>query len=154
MSIFEKLKRGIVTISPQESQNWASEFTLALPENQVITLSGDLGAGKTTWVKGMAQALNIEDSVISPSFNIYQLYKGNRQLIHMDAYRLENAEQLDALVIEDLLEEPWLVAYEWPERGLSDWMEGRIWALQIKIKAPGIHEISLSDMPEDPLPEE
>lgn len=149
MSIFDRLKSGIATNSPEETIQWASEFARAMPENQVVTLSGDLGAGKTVWVKGMAKSLSIDESVVSPSFNIYQVYQGRRQLIHMDAYRLQSAEQLDALLIDELLEEPWLVAYEWPERGLCDWMQGRIWRMEFSIQADMKHAIRLIAESED-----
>jgi tRNA threonylcarbamoyladenosine biosynthesis protein TsaE len=96
------------------------ELGKSLPAGSVLLLTGDLGSGKTTLVQGLAQGLEIVDSIVSPTFTIINEYLGGRlPLYHLDLYRLNAAE------IEDLnLESYWLgieselgiVAIEWAER--------------------------------------
>ena len=73
-------------------------------------------AGKTTFTRGIAKGLKITQTLHSPTYQIYNIYKGSKQLIHMDAYRLEGPDSLDALMIEDFLASPFLWVIEWPEK--------------------------------------
>jgi len=119
MSIFERLKSGVRCASHADTLKLGRAIAQALPDEAVVTLEGDLGAGKTTLVKGFALAWGIEDPVTSPSFNILHLYKGSgeRLLAHMDAYRLDPADDpLDSLMLDDFLRPPYCLAIEWPER--------------------------------------
>lgn len=92
-----------------------------------VTLSGDLGAGKTAFVKGVAKALGVLEHVTSPTFVIMKIYplpllpsksgKGFERLIHIDAYRLKGEHHLKVLGWEDLIEYPKnLIFIEWPEQ--------------------------------------
>lgn len=86
-----------------------------LPNGTTIALTGDLGAGKTTLVRGIAQGLMIEDIVQSPTFNIMKIYfKGKKPLIHIDAYRLENIST-DIGLEEYIGYETGLTVIEWPQ---------------------------------------
>ena len=88
----------------------------------VITLSGDLGSGKTTLVKEIAESILVEEKVVSPTFVILKKYKINnkdlkfKNLIHIDAYRIEKQSELEYLKMEDFLEnKDNLIMIEWPE---------------------------------------
>lgn len=117
MSIFDRLKAGVVTRAPEESIAIAAELARELPTEAVITLEGDLGAGKTTFVKGLAETWRIAEPITSPTFNIYHLYRGDRMLAHMDAYRLEASPEIwDELMLEELLTPPFCLAIEWPSK--------------------------------------
>lgn len=86
-----------------------------LPNGTVIALLGDLGAGKTTLVRGVASGLNITEVVQSPTFNIMKLYlKGSRPLIHIDAYRLADLNT-DIGLDEYIGYETGLTMIEWPQ---------------------------------------
>ena len=88
-----------------------------LQPGDVIALSGDLGAGKTALVKGIARGLDITQDVTSPTFTLVHEYAGGRlPLFHVDLYRLENAEQALAIGIEDYLGGPGVTAIEWAEK--------------------------------------
>ena len=98
---------------------------LALLQNPgtatVLGLSGDLGAGKTTFVQALAAKLGVREVVQSPTFTILKLYQTNhpefKQLIHMDAYRIESLDELGPLRLGELLNTPeTLFAIEWPEK--------------------------------------
>lgn len=88
----------------------------------IVALSGDLGAGKTTFVQALAKELGITNTLQSPTYVLMKLYdiphhKHFTRLIHIDAYRLESAKEFAALRPEQFLEDPHaLVCVEWPER--------------------------------------
>ena len=82
----------VVTHSQEETRLFARELMKTIPVGSVILLTGDLGAGKTTFVQGVASYLGIKEKVASPTFNIMKLYLGEVSLIHIDAYRLENMD--------------------------------------------------------------
>lgn len=86
-----------------------------LPDGSIICFAGDLGAGKTTFVRGLAKGLNILDVVQSPTFNIMKVYfKGSRPLIHIDAYRLADINP-DIGLDEYIGYESGITVIEWPE---------------------------------------
>ncbi|MGA1204290.1 MAG: tRNA (adenosine(37)-N6)-threonylcarbamoyltransferase complex ATPase subunit type 1 TsaE [Opitutales bacterium] len=114
MGLLEQLKSGIITRSPEETEALGAELAQALPPDSALALSGDLGTGKTTLVRGIARGLGIGCAVTSPTYNICSIYQGDRQLLHMDAYRLHDAHELDALTIGEFLRSPFLIAVEWP----------------------------------------
>jgi tRNA threonylcarbamoyladenosine biosynthesis protein TsaE len=143
MSIFAKLCAGVTTSSAEESHALAEEFARALPADTTLALHGDLGVGKTTFVQGLARGLGVHDPVTSPTFNIFTLYKGNtRTLVHMDAYRLENDRQIDALMLEDFLVSPWVLAVEWPER-IAAWIPANALHLDLGMTTDQRHTIRL-----------
>lgn len=110
--------------SLQELQQEAARFadTLAPRADRatLVTLSGDLGAGKTSFVQGLAAALGVTEQVTSPTFVLERVYplssRGFTRLAHIDAYRLKGAHELAPLGFAELLEDPGaLVLLEWPE---------------------------------------
>jgi tRNA threonylcarbamoyladenosine biosynthesis protein TsaE len=122
MSILAELETGIRTACADETMEVARRLAAELPADAVVTLSGDLGAGKTTFVKGLAAAWGITQTVTSPTYNIFTLYQGrDRQLAHMDAYRLEGADAVDGLMLEEFLRSPFCLVIEWPEK-IADWI--------------------------------
>lgn len=117
MSIFDKLREGIVTESAAQTRGIAAELAMLLPPDTVLALHGDMGVGKTTFVQGLARGLGVKEQVTSPTFAIYSVYAGARaKLVHLDAYRLENERQLEELLLEEFLTSPWVLAVEWPEK--------------------------------------
>jgi len=87
----------------------------------VVTLSGDLGVGKTTFMQALAQALGVTEIVTSPTFVVMRIYDTNHsqfvRLVHIDAYRFESPEELKPLGLESYLTDPsTLICIEWPER--------------------------------------
>src|SRR5690625_2176512 len=83
----------IKTHSMEETMTLGSELAALLEPNDVITLEGDLGVGKTAFTKGIAKGLQISRMVTSPTFTIVKQYQGTLALNHMDAYRLEHSEE-------------------------------------------------------------
>jgi tRNA threonylcarbamoyladenosine biosynthesis protein TsaE len=116
MTIFNKLRAGFSSSSPETTEAVGRELAGAVQPDRLIALSGDLGTGKTTLIRGIARGLGISGTVNSPTYTIYTIHQGDRQLLHMDAYRLSDASDLETLALEDFLLSPFLIAVEWPER--------------------------------------
>jgi tRNA threonylcarbamoyladenosine biosynthesis protein TsaE len=102
---------------PEATRALGRELSLALPENSVIGLCGDLGAGKTEFVKGIAEGLGSIDPVTSPTFALVHEYRSGRvPLFHMDFYRLETEKELDEIGFDDYLRQYGICAIEWADR--------------------------------------
>lgn len=103
-----------LTHSKEETMQLAKSMADKLPNGITLTFSGDLGAGKTTFVRGLAEGLGIKEVVQSPTFNIMKIYlKGNRPLIHIDAYRLADIDT-DIGLDEYIGYETGITVIEWP----------------------------------------
>ena len=103
-----------ITHSKEETMSLAKDMANKLPDGTTLTFSGDLGAGKTTFVRGLAEGLNIKEVVQSPTFNIMKIYlKGSRPLIHIDAYRLADIDT-DIGLDEYIGYETGITVIEWP----------------------------------------
>lgn len=145
MNILEKLKRGILSTSPEQTREIATQLAALLPESCTLALSGDLGTGKTTFVQGLGICWGIRETITSPTYNLYTVYTGDRQLVHFDAYRLENAWQADDLLIEEFLVPPYCLAVEWPEK-VAAWLPPPVWRLQFHLTGEEQHTIRLLSM--------
>ena len=109
--------KQITIISQSENETIELGLKLAsiLPSGVVVLLCGDLGAGKTTLVRGIAKGLHIKEVVQSPTFNIMKIYfKGDRPLIHIDAYRLADIDT-DIGLDEYIGYESGITVIEWPD---------------------------------------
>ena len=103
-----------LTHSKEETMQLAKSIADKLPNGITLTFSGDLGAGKTTFVRGLAEGLGITEVVQSPTFNIMKIYlKGKRPLIHIDAYRLADIDT-DIGLDEYIGYETGITVIEWP----------------------------------------
>ena len=108
------MKRIVKTQNELETILLGERLARFLPNGKTLLLLGDLGAGKTTLVRGIAKGLNIKDSVQSPTFNIMKIYlKGDRPLIHIDAYRLMDINN-DIGLDEYIGYETGITVIEWP----------------------------------------
>lgn len=107
----------IETRSAAETIAFGQRFAANLKPGDVIALTGELGAGKTSFVKGLALGLGIQQDVTSPTFTLIHEYTGRRlPLFHADLYRLDNLQQAIAIGIEDYLNGPGITVIEWAEK--------------------------------------
>ena len=102
--------------SEQETEELGRRLAEGLPGGAVIAMYGDLGAGKTAFVRGMARGLGLDCRVSSPTFTIVNEYLGQRELIHFDMYRLSGADELFDIGWEDYLSRGAVCAVEWSEK--------------------------------------
>ena len=106
----------VVTSSEQETSRAGERFAGRLQAGDVVLLSGDLGAGKTAFVRGIARGLGASpDDVTSPTFTLMQEYPGRLTLVHVDLYRV-SPDEVGALGIEESTDAPSVIAIEWAER--------------------------------------
>lgn len=122
-AVAESRKFEFTTQSGSDTIDVGRKLASLLAPPQLLVLRGDLGTGKTTLVKGIAQALDAADAdeVTSPTFTLIHEYEGTREgkpikLFHLDVYRLEGERQLESLGLDDLLTEDAIVLVEWGEK--------------------------------------
>jgi len=125
-STMEREKNNLVDLEALQSE--AARFTATLSPSQenatLITLSGELGAGKTSFTQGVARTLGVTDAITSPTFVLEKIYElpeatslGFTRLVHIDAYRLEGKNALTPLGFNELVQDAKnLILLEWPER--------------------------------------
>ena len=109
------MERAYMTSSESETEALGARLAQALPNGSVVAMYGDLGAGKTAFVRGMARGMGIDMRVSSPTFTIVNEYLGRRSLFHFDMYRLASADELFDIGWEDYLDRDGICAVEWSE---------------------------------------
>jgi len=108
---------SIISHSPQETFEFGKQFAAGLKPGSVLALSGDLGAGKTHFVKGLAVGLGIETEATSPTFTLIHEYTGGRMpLFHIDLYRLEEPEEALNIGLDEYLDSNGVTAIEWADK--------------------------------------
>lgn len=118
------------TDSPEATDRFAQQLGEKLQPGDVLTLTGDLGAGKTTFTKGLAQGLGVRQVVNSPTFTIIKEYEGRLPLYHMDVYRLDEEEDLG---FDEYFEGDGVTVIEWPDR-IDSWLPANRLDIEIKYK--------------------
>ena len=114
-----------ITKSSEETAKLAAKFLKENPETRVVGLSGDLGSGKSVFVKGAAKYLGIEKNITSPTFVIAKVYNGKEhKLVHIDAYRLKDENDLEAIGFNEFTQDREnYIFLEWPEQVFSEMPE-------------------------------
>ena len=107
--------RVFETNSERETEQAGAAFAASLPDGVVVAMYGELGSGKTAFVRGMARGMGIDCRVSSPTFTIVNEYCGDRELIHFDMYRLNSGDELFDIGWEDYLSRGSVCAVEWSE---------------------------------------
>lgn len=111
------MQKEFTTESPEETVAKGAQFVSTLQAGDVVCLQGELGAGKTHFVKGMARGLGIsENEVSSPTFTLINEYYGDIMLYHFDCYRMESSEEALEIGAEEYFYGDGISVIEWPER--------------------------------------
>lgn len=126
------------TGSAAETEELAAELAAGLQPGDVVLVCGQLGAGKTTFVRGAARALGVTGPVTSPTFTLAQRYAGAVPVAHLDLYRLEGLDAEDQASLEAELARDAIAFVEWPEIGAPAW-QGRVTARVTLEHAGGDH---------------
>lgn len=145
MAARKSQNKKIITKSIAETQKLAAELVKEFLPGDIICLYGNLGSGKTTFVQGLAKALNVKDNVNSPSFVLQKEYdiQNGKKLIHFDFYRLGDWREAEYIGFEDVLKDKKnLVVIEWPER-VEKLLPPRRWNLFFKYLGASKREIKI-----------
>lgn len=102
--------------SPKETEEIAIEFAKKLKIGDVVTLDGDLGAGKTAFTQGLAKGLGVQGYVNSPTFTIINCYEGDVSLYHFDVYRIENCDEMYEIGYDEYVGGDGIAVIEWSEK--------------------------------------
>jgi tRNA threonylcarbamoyladenosine biosynthesis protein TsaE len=110
--------RGQLRLSQTELEEWGEELGRSSAAPLLITLTGELGVGKTTLAKAICRGYGVTEDITSPTYALVHQYSAERSpVFHIDLYRLDASEQLTNLGWDDILSSHSLVLVEWPERG-------------------------------------
>lgn len=137
-----------------ETKAIANELAAQCQAGDIITLTGDLGAGKTTFTKGVAEYLGITKEIVSPTFTIMNVYETThptiKRLVHIDTYRLKSLTELLGIGIEDFVGAPdTLSVIEWPELAAQFLENKNIMAVTLGHNDSGSRTINVSQTKTD-----
>jgi tRNA threonylcarbamoyladenosine biosynthesis protein TsaE len=124
------------TKSPAATEALAAAAAGALAPGDIVLIAGDVGTGKTTFVRGAARALGVTDRVTSPSFTIGQTYSGPVPVSHVDLFRLESLDGEDPALLSDYLTPERVAFIEWPGAGLP-WIDPERIVLELELTHAG-----------------
>ena len=127
---------AVNSVSPEETRILGAALAPLLLPGDVISLSGDLGAGKTVFVQGVAAALGVERPVTSPSFAIVHEYAGRYKIVHVDVYRLDSFQEVLDLGFEELMDPSAILIVEWGD-AVSPLLPSRYLQVYIRRSAEG-----------------
>ena len=129
---------GALAMREDELCDWGRRFGHASRPPLLVTIAGELGAGKTTLVRAICAGFGVTDDVTSPTFALVHEYAAPRATVyHLDLYRLDSADQLEALAWDEIVSGSGLVLIEWPERAGTRVPAGHV-------------TLSLQHLPDDP----
>ncbi len=114
------MNQTIRTTDAEGTRRLGHLLGMSLSAGDVVALIGPLGAGKTVFAQGIAEALNITEPVTSPTYTLISEYKGKFALYHMDLYRLDNPEEFVWLGVEEMLGGQGICLIEWAERAIYE----------------------------------
>ena len=144
-------KVTLISNSENDTKLCAQRLAGQLKAGDIVLLQGDLGAGKTTFVKGLAQALNVTPKKVnSPTFVLMNYYKGKLPIYHFDLYRLENPKEIDTLDFDEYFYGQGISVIEWPER-LGEHKPKQYYLVEFKHKGEHQRQICIS-YPSKPQP--
>ena len=135
-----------ISHSPADTESLGEKLGSAAQRGWVIALSGDLGAGKTQFVRGFARGLGIPARVHSPTFTLVNEYAGGRlKLFHLDLYRLETPQQILSAGIEEFLQPDGVAVIEWAERLANQDVKQQMISVRIEIVSETERKIIYDD---------
>lgn len=141
------MKQVIESRSCGETLEIAEKIGSMASRGDIITLSGDLGTGKTVFARGIASGLGIEEYITSPTFSLMEVHDGNMPLYHFDLYRIEKPSELDELFFEEYWEGDGVSVIEWPERAAGR-LPDRVISVTLEYTGPESRRITI-EHPDD-----
>lgn len=113
--------------SPEETIQFASRWGAQLPSGSIVVLSGNLGSGKTVFVKGVAKGFGVKEVVTSPTFVFINEYKGRIPIYHLDLYRTDASLEAESVGYEEYLQPDGVTLIEWGEKIKDSLPKKAIW---------------------------
>ncbi len=120
-----------ISNSPDETQAFAADMAKRLKAGDVLCLYGDLGAGKTAFVQGLAKGLGIDEPITSPTFTIVNEYEGRLPLYHFDVYRIADSDEMYEVGFDEYVYGEGVSVIEWPQL-IADILPERRFDIEIK----------------------
>jgi tRNA threonylcarbamoyladenosine biosynthesis protein TsaE len=111
----EQGRRVCSSSSPEETEAEGARIASELRPGDVVVVSGELGTGKTTLIRGACRALGVEEPIVSPTFTIGRRYSGRVPISHLDLYRLADLDDEEPALLDDYLDEATVAFIEWPD---------------------------------------
>jgi len=130
VAILKSDELDIITHSAEQTQRLGARLGALLKPGDVVCLSGDMGAGKTVFARGVGIGWGAQEAVTSPTFNLVHEHrrpKDDQRLFHLDCYRLNGPTDTDAIGLDDILDGNGPVIFEWPERIEKVLPRSRLW---------------------------
>ena len=133
------------TTSAGETISLGERIGKSLKPNDIVALIGDLGAGKTTLIQGMAKGLEVENWVTSPTFTLINEFKGRLDLYHVDLYRINSIEEAMDIAIEEYFTRGGVTVIEWAEK-IKPLLPEETIEINIKIKSENEREFEVRNL--------
>lgn len=127
--------KRVTTASAAETERIGGEIAAGLSPGDIVIVSGEVGAGKTTLIRGACRALGVAEPVTSPTFTIGQSYSGRMPVSHLDLYRLHDMDQEDPALLDDYVQPGSVTFIEWPAVAEPD-LAGRA-VLEVRLSHGG-----------------
>lgn len=141
------LKGSFESDSREESFQLSEKLGRTLKPGTVVALTGEIGSGKTLFIKGLSRGMGVKnpDEVKSPTFVLLHIYEGRIPIYHFDLYRLEEEKELDDLGFEEFLSNPEAVSLiEWADRAYGRIPASALW-IELKITGPASRRIKIKE---------
>jgi len=133
----------LITKGSSETINFGKKIAKRLKKGDIIALFGNLGAGKTTLVKGIAKGLGVKERTVnSPSFVLLKQYKGKLPLYHFDFYRIKKAQEAYSIGLEEFLFSDGISVIEWADR-IKTFLPKQYLGIELKFKSENQRKINL-----------
>ena len=140
MSVFEKV---IYSKSPDETMHEGFEFAKHLEAGDIVALDGDLGQGKTVFAKGICSYFHVRDYVVSPSYTLLNIYRGDLTIYHFDIYRLETEDDLFNIGYFEYSSGSGLTLVEWSENLPEIFNAPEVWHVKITCEQDNTRKITI-----------
>jgi len=140
------MRSTIVTASPEETISFGERIATSLQKGDVVSLTGELGSGKTTLIQGICKGLGVKRYVTSPTFVLVNIYQGRVPVYHLDLFRLRGVQDLEGIGYEDYLYGQGVALIEWAEK-IREFLPPTSIDIQLKRLAPGKRRITINGLP-------
>ncbi|HDS00538.1 MAG TPA: tRNA (adenosine(37)-N6)-threonylcarbamoyltransferase complex ATPase subunit type 1 TsaE [candidate division Zixibacteria bacterium] len=130
--------------SEQKTQELAEDFARELQKGSLVALTGQLGAGKTVFARGLCRGLGFEGIVSSPSYTLVNIYKGRFRINHVDLYRIENTDEIADLDPDELFYPEGVTIIEWAEK-IKQMLPARKWIIYLELAGKNKRRIEIFD---------